>query len=530
MIPMLQRPSPQLSQPVTIPAPVLGVNAVDGYAEMGPQDSIYTYNMYSGPGGLRVRGGYSEWQTSVGSLNGGRTLIPYTGSVVAEDSLFATSKQGIYDISASGTNPTAALTFATADSNSGYGQYIGYATIGGHFLLYCDETNGYIYYGEGTGTWTVAGAGITGVTATTLVSVCVHKERVWFVERGTANAWYLPVGQILGAATKFNFGSRFRKGGYLVNLYSWTVDGGNGVDDYLVAISSSGDVVVFRGNDPNTSTDWFEQGSWFIGKPPAGRRVAGSFGGELYLLSGYGVLPISKLLSGALVQDENTAVSRRITPFIQEQMQTLTGELGWEVQLITSENLLLVSTPLITGNTKLQFVQSLNKQAWSMFRDLPYFTGVEWDGQFYFSDGVGTVYVLSGYSDGVLLNGTGAAEVEFSLLTSFQDIHPPGAFKRVQFIRPSFLAQGVPGYEVAARYDYDLDETDPVVAGSIAAGALWDSAVWDGAVWGGGFTVTQVTNGGSGIGRAIAVALRGKTSVKTTLVKLEVIHDGGGLL
>lgn len=531
----LARRVQQISQSVPVPAPTLGINAIDGLAEMGPRDAIFSYNLYPAQYGLRVRNGYIEHATNVGTDGGGRTLMPYIGSVPGENVLFCTSQEGIFDVTASGDTFVAVETFGTQDSTSGYGQFTAYTTIGGHFLLYCDESNGYYVYDESGGSWDQIAAGVApgdidGADPNDFVSVVNHKERLWFVEKDSASAWYLPVGQITGEVVEFNFGSRFRKGGKLVNLYSWTVDGGAGVDDYLVAVSSAGDVLVWRGTDPNDATDWFLQGSWYIGRPPEGRRVAGSVGGELYILSSYGVLPLSRLLSGALVQDQDTAISKRITPLIQGQLANLIDNLGWEIQLIPSENLLLVSVPMVEGSDNIQFIQSLDKNGWGMYRGLPYYTGNEWDGDFYFTNGDGTVYIHEGYADAVNLANTSSEEVDFSLLTAFQDLTPQGAFKRVHFLRAVFLAQGIPAYDISARYDYQLQEGDPVAAPSTPAGALWDAAVWDTDVWGGGVVVTQDIRGGADFGRTIAVALRGQTSIKTTLVSMAVIHDGGGLL
>lgn len=535
MISRLARPVRQLSQPIPIPAPTAGINAIDGLAEMGPRDCIYSYNFHPGQYGLKVRTGYQEWATNVGMVGGGRSIIPYIGSTPGEDVLFATSREGIYDVSASGSSFVAMATFATQDDYSGYGQYTPYTTIAGQFMLYCDESNGYYYYDEGTGTWSKptmgGGAGqISGVDPATFVAVCNHKERLWFVERGSSSAWYLAPGSITGAATEFNFGSRFRKGGYLVNIYSWTVDGGSGIDDYLIAVSSAGDVIVFKGTDPSSASTWAQHGSWFIGQLPIGRRLGGSVGGELYLLSSYGVLPISRLLSGAVVQEQATALSERITPLIKAQMANLRTEYGWEIQLIPNENILIVSVPRLSGVDDIQFVQSTDKKGWGMYRNLPYYTGAEWKGVFYFTNGAGTVFAHTGTVDALTLDGLTSEDIEFSLLTAFQDVDPVGANKRVQFARASFIASGAPGYMISAIYDYALQEADPVTALPTIGGSVWDTAVWDTDVWGGGSILTQTPIGGAGMGRSIALALRGQTNVETTLVNMQIIHDGGGLL
>jgi hypothetical protein len=45
------------------------------------------------------------------------------------------------------------------------------------------------------------------------------------------------VNALYGTVTSWDFGSKFKHGGNLVGLWSWTVDGGIGIDDYLVAIA-----------------------------------------------------------------------------------------------------------------------------------------------------------------------------------------------------------------------------------------------------------------------------------------------------
>lgn len=524
----------QITQGTPFPAPSLGINGADNLAEMDPRESIYAYNILPQQYGLRVRTGYREYATSIGT-DGGRTIIPYKGSLEAADKLFACAEDGIYDISAGGVIGAAEVTFVDQDTTSGYGQSVAFTTTAGHFQCYCDETNGYYLYDEDLDTWTKVafgvGAGeVSVVDPADLVAVCAHKGRLWFVERDSSRAWYLAPGAVTGAATVFNFGTRFKVGGFLVNLYNWTVDGGEGVDDYLVGISSSGDVVSFRGEDPSDATAWFLRGVWSIGRPPAGRRVAGSFGGELYLLSSFGVLPITKLISGVLIQEESTYISKKIAPFIRTRMQQTANDLGWEIVAIPSENILLVAVPDIAEITQIQFAYSLNSQGWGFYREFPYFTGVEWNGDFYFSDADGVVQIHAGSTDAVPLDASTFEPVRFSLLTSFQNLNPSEAYKRLQFIKPIFLAGGTPSYEVVSRYDYDLTEPNGFVTPATQLGTLWDVGIWDVGLWSGGYIVSQTPSGGTGMGVAIAVALRGETTFETTLVKFTAMYDAGNLL
>jgi hypothetical protein len=511
-----------------------GINAMDSLSGMDPQDAIFSYNLYPAQYGLRVRDGYIEFATNVGT-DGGRTIIPFTGSTSSASKLFACAEDGIYDISAGGAGAWSDdITFATQNSTSGYGQWQNFTTLAGHYVIYCDEANGYFNYTEG-GAWAqvafgVAAGEVSGVDPEDLVSVCVFKSRLWFVEKDSASAWYLDAGAIAGVATEFNFGNKFKRGGYLVNLFTWTVDGGEGVDDYLVAVSSSGDVILYRGNDPDVATDWFQHGSWFIGRPPAGRRIGGSFGGELYLLSSYGVIPLSRLLAGKTIQDPETFLTRRITPLVEQEIRESAGLLGWEIKLITSPNLLMLAVPEQTSQDQIQFVQSLNTTGWGIYRDLPYFTGDEWDGSFYFSDGAGTVYTHEGSLDNVSLDSTTYDNILFSVLTSFQEYPPPGQWKRAQYIRPSFISESEPGFSVSARFDYRLEENLGSVSPGIAAGSLWDAAIWDSDLWSTQFTVTDRPVGAMGYGFVVAIALNGAANTTTTLVGFDLMLDSGGLL
>lgn len=530
----LLQPSSQNTKLIPLPAPNKGINAMDGLAQMQPDESIFQFNMIPSQYGIRVRSGYREFATGVGS-DGIKTIIPFNGSTDVDDKLFAVSQDGIYDITAGGAGPWVAdETFPVIGDTSGYGIWTSVVTVGGNFSLYTDELNGYYVYDEG-GSWAQVAQGsgatqISGVDPEDFVFVTVFKSRVWFVERNSARAWYLPVGAIYGAATQFNFTNKFKHGGTLVGLYNWTVDGGEGIDDYLIAVSSTGDVVVYKGTDPNNADSWSQHGSWYIGPPPVGRRIGGSFGGEVYLLSRYGLLPMSKLISGSLVQNEDIYLTRKIAPLINEEMAFSIRERGWEVKLIPSEQLLLVSTPKRIGFDFKQFVQSLNTQGWSVYQDMPYFTGEDWNGTFYLGSSENIVYTHEGDLDNVNLAEDDAENIEWSVLLSFQDMGEPGMYHRSQFIRPVFLAEGAPSYIIESRYDYDLDQLFGAPSGSIPSGALWDSAIWDLSVWAGDFALIQDVRGGAGIGRAMSVGLSGNSNVRTILVRFDHMFDTGGML
>jgi hypothetical protein len=349
------------------------------------------------------------------------------------------------------------------------------------------------------------------------------------VERNTANAWYLAAGAISGAATRFYFGNKFQHGGTLVGLWNWTVDGGDGVDDYMVAVSSTGDVVVYRGSDPSTSTTWAQTAQYYIGLPPIGRRIAHSSGGELFLLSQYGVLPMTKLVSGRPVQEEAIYASRNITPLITTDLAATNLTRGWEIKACPFENVMLIGTPKVTGMPYKQFAMSTTTAGWCVFNSLEYISGETWHGTFYFGGDTG-INKLTGYKDNVPVSGTTGDSIAFSLLTAFSDVGEGGQYHRVQFLRPVFKTSGNVAYAAAARYDYNTDDYNPALSTPSTFGGTWDNGTWDSALWGADSVTVDSVFGGSGIGRAIGAALAGQAVSSTTLLRIDAILDTGGML
>lgn len=531
----MRPPSQQMAQTAPFLAPSGGVNAISNLAGMPTSDCIYSFNLVPGRYGLITRDGYVEWCTNVGT-GGVNTIIPYTGSVLTEDGLFACAANGIYDVSASTAAPPLMIAFGTVNSESGFGIWVTTTNAAGaKFICYCDEANGYYVYTETLGTWAKIAMGggatqISGVDPANFCFVMMWKNRLWFIEKNTGSAWYLATGALFGPATKFEFGNKFKYGGSLKALYNWTVDGGIGVDDYLVGISSAGDVIVYQGTDPTSATTIDQRGAYYIGPPPAGRRIAGSFGGELFLLSSYGLLPISKLLSGQTVIETNVFVSAKITPLINSQMILTREMLGWEVRFVPSQTLLLISAPKQSEQDYIQFVQSLDTKGWGVYRELPYTTGDTWQGLMYHGDPSNRVLIHTGDLDNTLINGTPGTNVEWSLLTSFNDLNTPSQNKISQFIRPTFISERIPGYSVVAVYDYNLIEGAEAIPSPVAFGDLWDFGLWDSAIWGGQFVTTNPLSGAAGMGRSVAIGLRGSSAAKTTLIRIDLTFTFGNVL
>jgi hypothetical protein len=524
-------PRKTLLQQGHIAAP-FGVNVVSPASAIPDTDGLILLNVVAGDRGLKPRQGFLEHVTGVGSGQV-RSLIPYHGSTSAADKLFAATQTNIYDCSVSTGTPTSAHTFATNDAKSGHGIWQNFATTADHYLLYCDETNGYLIYTQGTGLWS-AGS-VTGVTPGNLVFVMQWKSRVWFVERNTSKAWYLAPGAISGAATSFDFGPLFRSGGYLVGLWTWTVDGGAGMDDFLVAISSSGDVVVFAGSDPSSSATFQQLGEWSTGGVPAGRRIATQFGGDILILTLLGILPLSKLVGGQLVTPD-TYETYKIRPLFNQIISTQQQSLGWEMLIHPQDNFLFLNTPGTPGEPQEQFAMSYATRGWARFRGLDVYSAAIWQGNLFFGTRDGRVCKSTGFLDNVARDGTtvNASPVESVVLSSFQTLQSANK-KMVRLIRALFIIRDIaPSVQTFARYDFDMRDVSGTIAApqALAGGSVWDTATWDASTWAdtGAVGTYNTVQGATGIGSSIAVGLRMKTSGYTVFVGFDIAWEEGGLL
>lgn len=496
-------------------------------------DCVYAYNVIPDEDGLRARLG---WQESATGLEGAsddqvRTVIPYLGSTPAKNRLFAVTSVGIFDVSAGGPGPWFEdATFATQSGKAGYGVFHAFVSAAGHYLFYADEENGLYRYTETADSW-AAVTDITGVTETDIRFVTVFKSRLWMLKKDSQEAYYLDAGAIAGAATLFPFtaGGQARHGGHVRGMWNWTYDGGSGLDDSLVAIMSGGDVLIYQGTDPASVNTFGLKGVWFCGGIPAGRRICTDTGGELAIATKLGLLPMSKLVAGADLADQRTYATYKISPVFNSLVQTYGDLDGWALCQHPGDNALLVMVPTASGQNTEQLAMSYATGGWFQYRDLPVFSACVWNGNFYFGTSDGRICVSRGWVDGVeLANPNTYSPVEWSWLGAFSD-GGTSQTKRGAMTDVSVIAEmASPTAEATLRYDFNRTEPAPPSLTAALPSGTWDGSVWDLDLWGGGSVATKLRRGQTGTGRYMAVAVRGKSICRTTVVGVDVFYELGG--
>ena len=546
----------QNSLQVTVKAaPTSGMDARAPVGNLPDENSVYTYNLSPAEYGLLLRPGYREHavglDTGGGNANSGvLTIMPFTGVRPGgdDDYLFAVTNEGIWDATDFDTAPTLVQAFTDTGPGAGHGVYCHYVNDAGRdYLLYADAKNGLFEFDNDIAAGTWGRPAITGPTDLADVVFCmVHKQRLWLIEESTSSGWYLPIGAKEGAATQFHFGGKFPHGGRLYALYNWTVDGGLGMDDFLVAIATSGDVIVYQGDDPvvtDGSRPWTTTGTYYIGDIPEGRRFGSEYSGDLYLLSAFGLISMADLLKG--VDSANPAknsLAFKVARPLRQDIREKIDELGWEPIFLPPLGQLVITTPKKDDPRYIQYTMNLAVEGWGLWRDVPAQCMEDYQGTVYFGTADNRICSMSTTLDDVTLSeppdGANGKPVEFSILSNYSHMGQPGLFKQAEFVRPNFWATTPPEYATKVLYDYDYGEPlltpaapaisgdawAPPGAGTGGAYAHWDAAIWSGLAGKGQFSLI----GAGGIGRSFGIAMRGSARTELRFVNWDIMWKSGG--
>ena len=372
------------------------------------------------------------------------------------------------------------------------------------------------------GTYTTIG--ITGVNSNTFIGVNLFKNRLYFTQKDTLNCWYLPVDSIGGAASPLYFGSIARNSGYLQAMGTWTLDAGQGADDYAVFVTSMGEVIVYNGTDPSSATTWALKGVWQLGQTFA-RRCFFKWAGDLLLLTQDGLVPLASALQSSRL-DPRINLTDKIYYPISQAATLYYNQFGWQINYFASENMLILNIPVSNGIE--QYVMHTITKSWARFTGLQgYAWEVSGDNDMHFgSDGfVGTLYsALS--DDGA--NITATAQQAYSYFDS------PGQLKRFTMVRPILQSTGgVPAVLCGISVDFDTQSQLGAVSfnPTTQTEGIWDTSKWDGSVWAGGLITTKVWQGVTGIGYTGSVNLNAASrNIELHWASTDYVLEPGGVV
>jgi hypothetical protein len=127
--------------------------------------------------------------------------------------------------------------------------------------------------------------------------------------------------------------------------------------------------------------------------------------------------------------------------------------------------------------------------------------------------------------------GVQGESIDFRVLTSFQSLGEHARLKRVGIARTIGVLAGTASFNVEAVYDYKIGTDVDRPESSPNAGAnVWDSAVWDSSTWDFDVEGKSFPVGVLGMGRAVAVGLRGDATTRINIVGWDMLLTMGGYL
>lgn len=509
-MPVAQRNSAAVA---SLPSPVGGWNARDSIANMQAIDAYALTNFFPNTSNVVLRGGYENHVTGISGQV--ETLMNYKSGTAEQ--LFAIAVSSIYDATTAGPVGAAVVSGLT---NARW-EYINVTTSAGSFLYAVNGADAPLLY-DGT-TWTpitgVSTPAITGVTTTFLSNITLWKNRVWFIQRETLKAWYLPTSAVGGAANVIDLSSVAMLGGTLVAMGTWTIDAGYGVDDNLVFITSEGEVLVYAGTDPASANTFALIGIWQLGNP-IGKRCLKKFGGDLLVLTLDGLIPLASGLQSSRL-DPRVALSDKIQGAFAAAAVLYKNTFGWQIVVSPENEALWVNVPVSVGAQQ-QYVMNTITRAWCNFTGWNSNCWDTFDEQPYFG---GNGVVAKAWDDGFSDNG---ANISARALQAFNYFDGRGVEKYFTRARPTILTNGVPSIFVGINVDYDLSDSTSALSFSPTATGLWGTGLWGSALWGSSMVVTNNWQGVTGIGYTGAVQLKSASKgLEIEWTSTDVVYQNG---
>jgi len=516
-----------VSKSYTFPAPTKGWIVSENLALAKPGGARLLENWFPTTTSIRLRGGSQKYAT----ISTGPVLRMWTYKSGTTEKFFASDATKIFNI----TTVADASVIPTADvtgQTSGYYSTAMFGTAGGNYQYVVNGTDSAKLY-DGT-TWTTitgvsAPVAITGVTTSLLSFVWSFSSHLWFIEKNTMNAWYLPVDAIGGAATKFSLAGVFQQGGALMLGGKWSMDAGDGLDDKIVFISDQGEVAVFQGTTPAETTTWAKVGIYQI-TPPMGPNGTMDAGGDFLIATEDGLVPISEAVNKDVAALNLSAISRQIEPEWKKEV-IARRTLPWEIIKWPSNNMMVVALPVPdAGISPYCFVANLETGAWAKFTNWETRSLCLFDNFGYFGNNTGKVYKME-------VGGSDAGTPYTSTYVGQPDhIKSVGVRKILHSARSIFLSNVPFIAKISASVDYNI--TLPTAPSSVTNFTTdeWDAALWDTGTWDstGAPTVStkwvSIGKSGYSISPQIQVTSGVTPFPRTELVAFDIIYELGGVL
>ncbi|MBS1082334.1 hypothetical protein [Gluconobacter kondonii] len=375
-----------------------------------------------------------------------------------------------------------------------------------------------------------SGSSIATIDTGDFSFVWAYMGRLWFVQKGTLNAWYLDADAFSGAATPFPMGGIFSGGGELMFGSSWSLDNSssNGLSEQCIMCTENGEVAVYQGVDPNLSNTWGKVGLYRIDKP-RGKRAFIRNGGDLLIATDAGLIPLTQ----AVQRNPSDLALGAVSYPIQDAWAQYVAERparNWQVMVWPEMQMIAVAVPAYSSYQPYFLAVNTNTSAWARFTGWDCRSFAEMNGQMYFGSVNGQVI--------------GAWQTGYDLSTPFTSIYAPlfhdlGGTYGVKIPKDAnVMMRGAfdVTWAISMMYDYIVAVPSPPSGSGVAAQSIWNEAQWNTGVWNQSNQLrsqkkwTPVSGQGYAISPCLQITSGNLAPFDNEIVRIDVTYLAGGLL
>lgn len=450
---------------ISYSAPVGGWNVRDSIDQMPVTDAVQLINWFPSSGKVISRKGFTVWST--GLTGSTETLAEFNAKTNRK--MIAANNGSIYDVSSSGAIGSALASGFT--SNRWQWAQFDDASGGARMGLVNGEDAPQIYNGSTITGMTVSGSGLT---TSNLIGVNVFKSRSYFWEKDSQDFWYSSVNALGGTLTKFPLSRVSSFGGNLIAMANWSRDAGDGEDDLAVFVMSSGDIIVYKGDNPGDADAWSLVGVYKSGAP-LGIRAIYKQGPDVVLTTKDGYVSLAKIINIGRIT-EQSSVSDKINNELIRIAPLYASNFGWQTIFYPLGKYMLFNIPTSSTTFEQHIVNTetrvwckfsgMNAPCWSLYNDNLYFGGI--DGKIYKAD--------DGFSD----NGnaiTWQADCAWNYIGTRQNS------KKMTAFRPFMNSTAEFNFTIGIGTDFNSPSNFSTYNSGGTAGAAWDEEFWDDPFW-----------------------------------------------
>jgi hypothetical protein len=503
----------------TFLAPIKGWIQSESLAANLPGGASVLENFFPTTRGIRPRGGSLRHATIT---DGVVSLMAWRSGTV--ERLFASDNDSIYNVTAP-ASPTVQPSADVTGLTSGFFSSTMFSTTGGDFLIAVNGTDAHRNY-NGT-VWATTPA-ITGVSSASLSYVWVFKNRLFFIQKDTMQAWCLPVDSIGGAATQISLSGVLGKGGTLLFGVTWSVDAGNGMDDICVFVTSKGEIAAFAGSDPADPTSWSLIGRYDIGQP-LGPNAHFRAGGDVVIATIDGLVPLSAAKEKDPAALTLAAVTRAIEDEWRRQAVARQSSKAWSCVKWVARNMAIIGIPTVGASEVHCYVINLLTGAWAKYTGWDVSCSVEAGNLVYFGAPGGGVFIAeaSGADDGQPYLAT--------FVGLFDHLKSPASSKTAKMTRTTWLYRKPFIQRASFSFDYVPRLPPYPPAASHPSIDVWDVGLWDVALWDATTAQQIVTKWVSAAGQGFSVAPNVQITnahaapPEAELVSVDLLFEQGGI-